>query len=164
MHWWIWSMDSGDRDNRMLFCLFTWIRSIFNSLLLQKRNIKTNICTVSFPILLCAILVIIQKLVDSQLDKPENKCGCRCIDTNGNGRCDQVCGVKYSTKDQIYACAIPEPPEWPPLLQVPRPEFRAAKENSPKESCRKTQTCPVTVLFTGKNRAFATGIWSIHHP
>lgn len=151
-------MDSGDRDNRMLFCLFTWIRSIFNSLLLQKRNIKTNICTVSFPILLCAILVIIQKLVDSQLDKPENKCGCRCIDTNGNGRCDQVCGVKYSTKDQIYACAIPEPPEWPPLLQVPRPEFRAAKENSPKESCRKTQTCPVTVLFTGKNRAFATGI------
>lgn len=131
----------------------------------QKRNIKTNICLISFPIVVCVLLVIIQGIVDKEFNKPEKKCGCRCVDETDTDtkNCKKICGIQYSTAEQAFTCAIPNPPEWPPLLQVPRQEFRAVRTNKlsadlPRESCRQTQTCPATVLFTGRNQNFATSM------
>jgi hypothetical protein len=57
---------------------------------------KANIRLIAFPIILCLLLVILQALVNSQLDKPSNNCGCACIDTRGDGKCVKVCGLEYS--------------------------------------------------------------------
>ncbi|TYJ98619.1 ABC transporter A family member 7-like [Cucumis melo var. makuwa] len=119
---------------------------------------NANVRLILFPFLLCLLLVLIQSLVDNELDKPKFRCGCSCIDTNGDGRCEEVCGVQFSTLDQASSCPIENPPEWPPLLQMPAPEFRAVRTNFnpfndlPDESCRRTGTCPATVLFTGTNK------------
>lgn len=127
----------------------------------QKRNMKTNVRLILFPFLLCLLLVLIQSLIDNELDKPKYRCGCTCIDTNGDGRCEEVCGVQFSTLEQASSCPIESPPEWPPLLQMPAPEFRAVRTNFnpfldlPDESCRRTGTCPATVLFTGTNQSLA---------
>ena len=127
-------------------------------LVFQKRNIRSNVRLVIFPFFLCLLLVIIQVLVNSELDKPKNKCGCTCVDTNGDGKCERVCGIEYSTLDQVVTCAIPSPPEWPPLLQVPAPEYRAvltdfiSHADLPNESCKRTGSCPVAILLTGSNR------------
>ncbi|EXB93458.1 ABC transporter A family member 7 [Morus notabilis] len=123
----------------------------------QKRNIKTNIRLISFPFILCLLLVLIQALVNNELDKPKNKCGCRTFDQNGDGREEKVCGLEYSDLDQGSYCAIDSPPEWPPLLQVPAQVYRAVASDVmpfadlPNESCRRTGSCPVTLLFTGNN-------------
>ncbi|XP_034673216.1 ABC transporter A family member 7-like isoform X2 [Vitis riparia] len=128
------------------------------NLTFQKRNIRTNIRLVSFPILLCVLLVVIQKLVNSELDKAENKCGCISV-TNENGQTEKRCGIQYSTLDQVGTCPIPSPPEWPALLQVPAPEYRAVRADFiqftdlPDDSCRRTGSCPATILFTGNNRS-----------
>lgn len=122
---------------------------------------KTNVRLILFPFLLCLLLVLIQSLIDNELDKPKYRCGCTCIDTNGDGRCEEVCGVQFSTLEQASSCPIESPPEWPPLLQMPAPEFRAVRTNFnpfldlPDESCRRTGTCPATVLFTGTNQSLA---------
>ncbi|PON31167.1 ABC transporter A, ABCA [Parasponia andersonii] len=63
------------------------------------------------------------------------------------------------TLDQGSWCAIPKPLEWPPLLQVPAPEYRAVTSDVipfsdlPDESCKRTGSCPVTLLFTGNNQS-----------
>ncbi|KMZ69468.1 ABC transporter A family member [Zostera marina] len=95
----------------------------------------------------------------------DKKCGCRCVDETDTDtkNCKKICGIQYSTAEQAFSCAIPNPPEWPPLLQVPRQEFRAVRTGKsstdlPKESCRKTKSCPATVLFTGQNQDFATSV------
>lgn len=50
------------------------------------------------------------------------------------------------------------PFEFPPLLQVPSPQFRAVRDDSipfpdlPNASCRESGSCPATVLITGNNR------------
>lgn len=125
----------------------------------QKRNIKTNIRLISFPFLLCLLLVLLQILINTQLDKPANKCGCQCVDTTGSGKCEKVCGLQYSDLDQAGTCAIPNPPAWPPLIQVPEPEFRAVRTDFlpftdlPNESCRTSGSCPATFLFTGNNQS-----------
>ncbi|KMZ69467.1 hypothetical protein ZOSMA_213G00080 [Zostera marina] len=131
----------------------------------QKRNIKTNICLISFPIIVCVLLVIFQGILDKEFNKQEKKCGCRCVDETDTDtkNCKKICGIQYSTSEQAFTCAIPNPPEWPPLLQVPRQEFRAVRTGKssadlPKESCRKTKSCPATVLFTGQNQDFATSV------
>ncbi|KAJ4974015.1 hypothetical protein NE237_007189 [Protea cynaroides] len=144
------------------------------NLTFQKRNISTNIRLISFPFLLCLLLLLIQILVNDQLDQPKYQCGCTCIDTNGTGTCQQVCGIQYSTLDQAASCAIPTPQEWPALLQVPDPEYRAVKtdfisySDLPDASCRETGSCPATILLTGSNislgenlaRNFFTGVFS----
>ncbi|KAG6587528.1 ABC transporter A family member 7, partial [Cucurbita argyrosperma subsp. sororia] len=125
----------------------------------QKRNMMTNVRLILFPFILCLLLVLIQSLIDNELDKPKYRCGCVCIDTNADGTCEEVCGVQYSTLEQAASCSIESPPEWPPLLQMPPPEFRAVRTSFnpfmdlPDESCRRTGTCPATVLFTGTNRS-----------
>ncbi|GFZ12086.1 ABC2 homolog 6 [Actinidia rufa] len=135
------------------------------NLTFQKRNIKANIRLTLFPFLLCLLLVAAQRLINSELDKPKNKCGCTCVDSNGNprsGQCEsneRVCGIEYSTLDQVGTCPIPSPPEWPPLLQIPAPIYRAVRTDFasftdlPDESCRNTRSCPATILLTGSNQS-----------
>ncbi|CAN1138755.1 ABC transporter A family member 7 [Linum perenne] len=130
----------------------------------QKRNAKTNCRLISFPFILCVLLVLAQNLVNNQLDKDEFKCGCTCVDTNGDGKCEKVCGLQYSDAQQAAACPISSPPQWSPVLQVPAPEYRAVKtdflpfNDLPNESCRLTGTCPVTVLVTGNNRTLGQSV------
>lgn len=112
----------------------------------------------SFPFILCLFLVIIQYLINTELDKPANKCGCTCIDPNGDGKCERVCGIEYSDLNQVGFCAVPHPIEWPPLVQIPAPNYRAVSTNNfasndfPNELCRRTGNCPATSLFTGSNQ------------
>lgn len=128
----------------------------------QKRNKKTNACLIAYPFMLCIILVIIQTVVNNELDKPKNRCGCTCIPSNSSGGgCQEVCGIQYSDLDQVGTCPIPSPPKWPALMQVPRPEYRTVSSDLtgngglPDESCKSTGSCPATVLFTGRNRSLA---------
>ncbi|CAA7409968.1 unnamed protein product [Spirodela intermedia] len=131
----------------------------------QKRNSKKNVFIVVFPVWICLLLLILQKVIDNELDKPKFQCGCSNVPTN-NGTDVRVCGIQYSTLDQVFRCAIDSPPRWPGLLQVPSQEFRAVKTDTfpivdyPDESCRKTQSCPVTVLFTGGNRSLSQSVAS----
>ncbi|KAF6159969.1 hypothetical protein GIB67_033053 [Kingdonia uniflora] len=123
------------------------------NLTFQKRNLRTNCCLVAFPLILCILVFAIQVLVNAQLDKPKNKCGCI---SKG------VCGIEYSTLDQVGTCPIPSPPEWPALMQLPRPEYRAVNiepfTDLPDESCRRTGSCPVTILVTGGNRSLGESL------
>lgn len=120
---------------------------------------KTNIRLIAFPFIICLLLVLLQAFINSQLDKPSNNCGCACIDTKGDGQCVKVCGLQYSDLDQAGTCQIPNPPEWPPLLQIPAPEYRAVRTDFfpftdlPNESCRSSGSCPATFLFTGNNQS-----------
>ncbi|KAL6559475.1 hypothetical protein OROGR_004592 [Orobanche gracilis] len=128
-----------------------------------KRNIKTNIRLVLFPIVLCLLLTLIQQLVNNELDKPSNRCGCTCVDT-GNGQCERRCGIEYSDLDQVSTCSIPHPPEWPPLLQLPTHQYRAVRTgfisygDLPDDSCKRTGSCPVTMLLTGNNQTFGQSV------
>ncbi|KAK1298427.1 ABC transporter A family member 7 [Acorus calamus] len=71
------------------------------NLTFQKRNLRTNIRLVAFPVLLCVILIAVQNVIDSEFNKPKSKCGCTCVSTNGDGSCNKkVCGIQYSTPDQ----------------------------------------------------------------
>ncbi|WJX89981.1 Phospholipid-transporting ATPase abca7 [Trifolium repens] len=114
------------------------------SLTFQKRNVKTNIRLILLPLILCILLVLLQNFIDTQLDKPEFKCGCVC--PNNRKICDDSekrCGVQYSEDTQAVFCKIPNPPEWPPLLQLPA------------VFCNKNDSCPFNMLFTALNRSFA---------
>ncbi|XP_057952302.1 ABC transporter A family member 7-like isoform X2 [Malania oleifera] len=134
------------------------------NLTFQKRNIKTNIRLISFPFILCLLLVLIQAMINNELDKPKNRCGCTCIDRNGDGQCESVCGIEYSTLDQASSCPIPNPPEWPALLQIPAPEYRAVRtdflssSDLPDESCKRSGSCPASILVTGKNQSFGDSL------
>ncbi|XVF11962.1 hypothetical protein REPUB_Repub08aG0073700 [Reevesia pubescens] len=130
------------------------------NLTFQKRNMWTNIRLISFPLFFCILFVVLQNLVDSQLNNEDNRCGCICVETNANGRCQRrECGLEYSTIDQVATCPIPNPPEWPTLLQIPGPNYRAVRTDSdtsadlPNESCRSTGSCPATTFFTGNNQS-----------
>ncbi|KAJ1438951.1 P-loop containing nucleoside triphosphate hydrolase [Sesbania bispinosa] len=100
-----------------------WIQAnalLRKNLTFQKRNVKTNIRLILFPLILCVLLVVLQRLIDNQLDKPKFKCGCVCANNKArDAHChgsEKVCGVQYSDSDQFVFCAIPNPPEWPPSL------------------------------------------------
>ncbi|OIT04890.1 PREDICTED: ABC transporter A family member 7-like [Nicotiana attenuata] len=130
------------------------------NLTFQKRDVKSNIRLLLVPIVLCLLLVLIQNLVNKELDKPSNRCGCKCVDTNGDGKCEEVCGIEYSDLDQVGSCPIPSPPEWPPLLQIPASKYRAVQTDSisyrdlPDDSCKISGSCPATILLTGTNKTF----------
>jgi hypothetical protein len=114
---------------------------------LKKRNVKTNIRLILFPMIICVLLVLVQSILDIELDKSEFKCGCICV--NNKTRCDdseKVCGVEYSDQIQVQTCAVPNPPEWPPLLQLPA------------VSCKTTASCSFTMLFTANNHSFGQSI------
>jgi hypothetical protein len=133
---------------------------------LQKRNLKTNIGITFFPILICVLLIVLQNVINSELDKPKYKCGCSCLETSVDGRCvRKECGIQYSTLDQVGSCPIPSPPRWPALIQVPRADFRAVRTSSqpfddlPDPLCRDSWSCPATVLVTGNDKAVAGGMF-----
>lgn len=134
------------------------------NLTFQRRNFRTNLRLILFPIVLCLLLVLLQSVINNELDKPSNKCGCTCIDQDGDGQCERVCGIQYSDLDQVATCAIPNSPEWPPLLQLPAPQFRAVRtdfisfDDLPNDSCRNTGSCPVTVLMTGNNQSLGQSL------
>lgn len=74
------------------------------------------------------------------------------------------------TSDKGSSCPVPEVPELPPLLQIPFPEYRAVKTDLipfmdlPSESCRRTKSCPATILITGNNKSVGEGAslcWSL---
>uniref|UniRef100_A0ACD5XV67 Uncharacterized protein n=1 Tax=Avena sativa TaxID=4498 RepID=A0ACD5XV67_AVESA len=132
---------------------------------LQKRNLKTNFGIVFFPIFICVLLVVLQNIINNELDRPKYRCGCACVETGIDGACKRrECGVQYSTLEQVWSCAIPNPPRWPALIQVPQPEFRAVRtvsqpfDDLPDASCRDSRSCPASVLVTGKDRSFAESI------
>ncbi|OEL30253.1 ABC transporter A family member 8 [Dichanthelium oligosanthes] len=134
------------------------------NIIFQKRNRRGTIRLIIVPILLCVIISILQRIINNFLDKPEFKCGCKCVDVNGIGPCQNVCGIQFSTPQQARSCPLPNPPKWPALVQVPRPEFRAVQDSSslftglPDASCRKTQSCPASIPFTGANRTLSNSI------
>ncbi|KAL7608347.1 hypothetical protein Lser_V15G12750 [Lactuca serriola] len=114
---------------------------------------------------LCLLLVALQHLVSIELDKPSLKCGCTCIDQDGDGECERVGGIEYSDLDQVGTCSIPSPPEWPPLLQVPAPQYRAVRSDRllsfgdlPNDSCTSTSSCPTAVLITGNNQSLGENL------
>lgn len=127
---------------------------------MQKRNWGVNVRLIFFPAFFCALIVLIQAILNNEIDKPENKCGCTCVPTNQNGQCERRCGIEYSTPDQVATCPIPSPPQWPPILQVPAPQYRAVRTNIspnaglPNETCRSTGSCPATILLTGNDQSF----------
>ncbi|KAG8075414.1 hypothetical protein GUJ93_ZPchr0006g46042 [Zizania palustris] len=132
------------------------------NLIFQKRNRKGTIRLIMAPIYFCVILTVLERVINNILDKPKYRCGCQCVDVNGTGSCQEVCGIQYSTLDQSDSCPIPNPPEWPALLQIPRPEYRAMQDSShlftgfPDASCRKSQSCPASIPFTGANETLSS--------
>ena len=116
----------------------------------QRRNARTNAAIAAFPVLLCVLLVTIQHVVDSELERPPFRCG--CVGTE--------CGIQYSTPIQALACAVPAPPRWPPLVQVPPAEARALTGLHPRP-CNASENCPATVLLTGQNRQLAQGTYRL---
>ncbi|ERN03835.1 ABC transporter A family member 7 [Amborella trichopoda] len=161
-------MNGGNgrsRDSHGPATFFTQADALLRkNLTFQKHNMRTNCGLIAFPIYLCIIILTIQVLINNELDKPKNKCGCQCIDANGDGTCENVCGIQYSSLDQVGTCPIPSPPTWPALLQVPGPKYRASRTDSnsladlPDSSCKETGNCPVTILYTGGNKTLATSL------
>jgi hypothetical protein len=115
----------------------------------QRRNARTNAAIAAFPALLCVLLVTIQRVVDSELERPPFRCG--CVGTE--------CGIQYSTPIQALACAVPAPPRWPALVQVPPTEARALTRLHPRPCKASEKSCPATVLLTGQNRQLAQGTY-----
>ncbi|XP_073219980.1 ABC transporter A family member 7-like isoform X2 [Cicer arietinum] len=110
-----------------------------NNLTFQKRNKKANIRLILFPLILCILLVLLQYVIDTQLDKPKFKCGCECPKSDICDESEKVCGVEYSDETQLVTCAIPNPTEWPPLLQLSQGKWYPAV---------------FTTLFTAQNHSF----------
>lgn len=129
-------------DNFFIFKCSYIPRLWHSSLFLQKRNKRANIRIILFPVVLCLLLAIVQKLANTTLDKMQNDCG-----------------SGPPTLEQMGRCPTPIPVEWPAPIQVPAPEYRAVRTDSiqstglPKPSCRRAGTCPVTILFTGNNHS-----------
>ncbi|KAK7265779.1 hypothetical protein RJT34_33402 [Clitoria ternatea] len=134
----------------------------------QKRNVRTNVRLILFPLVLCVLLVLLQHYIDEQLDKPQFKCGCACANNRTeDAECpdsQKLCGVQYSDSTQALFCAIPKPFQWPPFLQLPAPPNRAVRTPSlpfsdlPDVSCRRTASCPVTLLFTADDHSFGLNV------
>ncbi|CAE6075408.1 unnamed protein product [Arabidopsis arenosa] len=121
----------------------------------QKRNIWSNVRLIVIPLYLCVVLVCIQAVFDSLVNNSvDNQCGCRCIedDKNGDGKCEiKSCGLQYSSQNQAVFCAFPNPPPLLPLLHIPR-----SVNHTRRDSCKRTGSCPVTILVTGKNKSLGT--------
>lgn len=70
----------------------------------------------------------------------------------------------YSNKAKRHKQGPSFPVEFPPLLQMPSPQFRAVMTDSmpfsglPDASCRATGSCPATVLITGNNRTLGESV------
>ncbi|KAJ6808420.1 ABC transporter A family member 7-like isoform X1 [Iris pallida] len=131
------SSSSSRRRRPRPASFFTQANALLRkNLSFQKRNKKTNIGIIAFPLFLCVLLFAIQSVVNRVADIGGDMCG----DPTGLGL--------------FGTCPSPSPPSWPSLLQIPRPEYRAAAS----EPCRAKGSCPATLLFTGSNRSLAESL------
>ena len=122
---------------------------------------KANIRLVLFPVLLCALLTGLQFWIDKMTEGDREK-----VET--------ACAPERWLPGNVPVCAVTNPAEWAPLLQIPgSPAVRTSLipfEDLPDQSCRLCnkpqhmcrETCPVTMLFTGNNKSFAEGIEYIY--
>ncbi|KAJ7956361.1 ABC transporter A family protein [Quillaja saponaria] len=105
----------------------------------QKRNVWTNVRLISFPLIICLLVLGLQTLMNSvdSLGEKRPKCICKCLQKNKNGQCDEeICGNEAQGEFiPSSLCAIRNPIELPPLLQLP------------------LAVPPVTVLTTGVNQS-----------
>nr|VDC82643.1 unnamed protein product [Brassica rapa] len=113
----------------------------------QRKHIWTNVRLVLVPLFLCLLLLSIQLLLEAVMNKVLDMAKCGSKDApNGD------------------YCPIPNPPLLPPMLHIPEPESRAVKagffpySDLPDLSCRKTKTCPLTMLLTGKNQSLGKAL------
>ncbi|KAL2614026.1 hypothetical protein R1flu_025718 [Riccia fluitans] len=98
--------------------------SLRKSFAFQIRNYQTNVCIITFPVLICLLLLGLQEGVNKLLDVPRFKCGCQ--KQNVNGSVAELCGLQYTTNiTQARFCQIDHPSAWPALMQVPWP-YRGA--------------------------------------
>ncbi|KAF5178760.1 Abc transporter a family member [Thalictrum thalictroides] len=139
------------------------------SLILQKRNIRSNIGLLTFPVLIFAVAGI-YNFKESKYTPTKNfpKCDCTCIKDGGGGgggngnSCKVVC-TSDPPEGQNF-CPIPNPVLQPPLLQLPETNFFAVRTDPikfpglPYNVCKNTSSCPVTILVTGTNRSLAKGL------
>ncbi|KAL1203813.1 ABC transporter A family member 10 [Cardamine amara subsp. amara] len=113
----------------------------------QRKHIWTNVRLVLVPLFLCLLLLAIQLLVDAMMKQVSDKSDCGSKDVMPGGD-----------------CPIPNPPLLPPMLQIPESESRAVKagffsyRDFPDKSCRRTGTCPVTILVTGNNHSLGKAL------
>ncbi|KFK27924.1 hypothetical protein AALP_AA8G447700 [Arabis alpina] len=111
----------------------------------QRKRIWTNVRLVLIPLFLCLLLFLIQYVIDKGIEVANSASSKKC------GSEDDVIGGD---------CPVPKPPLLPPMLQIPNPASRAVQASFfshgdlPDKSCRKTGTCPVTILLTGNNNSF----------
>ncbi|KAL6660903.1 hypothetical protein ACP70R_000287 [Stipagrostis hirtigluma subsp. patula] len=121
---------------------------LLKNLSFQRTNARTNAAIAAFPVLMCALLVAIQSMVDGELGRPPFRCGCA----------GTACGIQYSTEIQAPSCAVRAPPRWPALVQVPDAEARARTPLHPSGCNASEPACAATVLFTGLSRQLAQGL------
>ncbi|XP_058226426.1 ABC transporter A family member 10-like isoform X2 [Rhododendron vialii] len=126
-----------------------WFSREFRStllFLLQKRRKKANSLLLLLPVVLCTLLYLPKFFMShgAKLDKPFPP-GYACSDVE--------------LVNNFTECSIPWPHEFPPLLEIPDSEDRAVRTaflpfgDLPDGSCKKTNSCPVTVLVTGSNKS-----------
>ncbi|KAK1265230.1 ABC transporter A family member 8 [Acorus gramineus] len=158
------SSSSNSRDTHIASLLTQADALLRKNLAYQRRDIKQNASLVLFPAFLCLLIISIQHIVNSELDNSKYQCGCKCVSPNGTNDCHNICGFEFSTSKQAPACQIRRPREWPALLQVPGPQYRAVKtrkhhfQNLPDSDCLKTLSCPLTTLYTAENKSTAEGL------
>ncbi|BBN17972.1 protein MpABC85 [Marchantia polymorpha subsp. ruderalis] len=116
------------------------------NIIYQKRNSATNCCIVSFPIAICILLFVFQRVINNVFDKADYKCG--CDEATG------VCGLQFSDGSQAAYCAVEHPPGWPGFVQVPKPAYRAVVGGADVGSFGR----PATILYTGRDRSIADGL------
>ncbi|KAJ1289406.1 hypothetical protein BS78_02G161800 [Paspalum vaginatum] len=68
-----------------------------------------------FPVLICVLLIVLQNVINSELDKPKYNVA------------ERVWHPSTRRWRQVGSCPIPSPPQWPALIQVPRADFRAVR-------------------------------------
>lgn len=103
---------------------------------MQKRNIWSNVRLITIPFFLCLLLLVVQMLFDTQFNDVHGQCGCLN---------EKTCGLRYSTSEQAAFCAIPNPPQWTPLVQITAPQYPS-------------RASPAAFLFTGNNQSLGKGI------
>ncbi|XP_010915097.1 ABC transporter A family member 7-like isoform X2 [Elaeis guineensis] len=158
------SMRKSMESSRGPASFFTQADALLRkNLVFQKRKSCTNICTILFPVLICLLVGSLQTWVNILLVKYGPKCQCYCVEAK-NGTCKKEACLDNMMPDQLSPCPVPSPPKWPPLLQVPEPKYRATRDDIipftdlPDKSCKRTKSCPATILVTGGNQSFAKSL------
>ncbi|XP_062223734.1 ABC transporter A family member 8-like [Phragmites australis] len=128
------------------------------NLAIQRRACKTNCCLILFPLLLCSVIGGMQIAINRALstEGPTHfDCGCSNVSIDENALGGMECPD---------GCPLPRAPKWPPVLQIPVPEYRAVKDglfpfsDLPDASCRAAGSCAATFLVTGGNQSFVGSV------